>query len=37
MNTLEKLSVWVKIVFALTVGFLTAYPVYLYGRHFLIH
>lgn len=36
MNKSEKLYVWIKIALSLAIGFLVAYPICLYGRHFLI-
>ncbi len=32
----EAIKFYLKIVLSLFIGFLVAYPAYLYGRHFLI-
>jgi Sec-independent protein secretion pathway component TatC len=37
VNTREKVIIWIKIALSLAAGFLITYPVWLYGRQFLIH
>ncbi len=37
MELKEQIKFWVRVALSLFIGFLVVYPVFLYGRHFLVH